>query len=138
MEPLVPPQPNWETAPFWEATRRGALVVQRCAQCGAHQFYPRALCTSCGAPDPAWVDASGRGRLHAWSVVHRAPGPQFRERVPYVVALVDLDEGPRLMTHLVDADPEALRAELPVQVRFDGPSGEIRVPLFVPAGGGDR
>lgn len=88
------------TAPWWAATRERRLLVQRCRDCGAYQHYPRALCTACASTDLEFVPASGRGTVYSHTTVHRAPDPEFP--APYVVALVRLDEGPVLMTNLLD------------------------------------
>ncbi|MEE8601374.1 Zn-ribbon domain-containing OB-fold protein [Euzebya tangerina] len=102
--PLEPPLEDRITTGWWDATRDRRLVLQTCAACGTAQHYPRALCTTCGATDQLTLEpASGEGVVHASTVVHRAPHPDLE--TPYVIALVDLAEGPRLMTRL-DVDPE--------------------------------
>jgi uncharacterized protein len=86
---------------YWDAARAGTLLIQRCATCGRYQFYPRGHCAACFAPDPAWVPASGRGRLHTYTVVNRTPNAEFAADCPYVLAIVELDEGPRLTARIV-------------------------------------
>jgi len=98
------PFPELRTAEarhFFAAAAQGRLELQRCAACAKIWFYPRPACVACGAEQYAWIVASGRGRVHSHSIVHRAPSPEFRDRVPYVVALVDLAEGPRMMANVV-------------------------------------
>lgn len=131
--PSAPPDPD--SAPYWEAAREGRLLVQRCDDCGAMQLYGRALCLQCGGP-VSWVDASGRGTVYSYTVIRQNHQRPWREMLPYVVALVDLEEGPRLMTNVVGCDPEAVSVGMPVQVRFEpaGEGGEAAVPVFGPAG----
>ena len=93
------PEPDGETLPFWEALAEGRLCIQRCGECHEYVFYPRSVCPHCMSAQLAWVLVSGRGTVYSYTVVHRAP-PGFEADVPYVVALIELDEGPRLMTRL--------------------------------------
>ena len=90
------------TAPFWDGARRGTLMIQRCKQCGSHQFYPRPFCVRCRSDSVAWTAASGLATVYSKTVIRRAASPD--QAVPYVNALVDLDEGPRLFTSLLDMD----------------------------------
>jgi uncharacterized OB-fold protein len=122
------PVPDAVTQPFWEGVAEGVLRLQRCGTCGRHVFYPRAVCPFCMSAELAWVEASGVGRVHSFTVVHRAPA-EYRDEVPYVVALVDLDEGVRMMTRLVDVEPAAVRVDMPVEVAI---RGEPRLPYFRP------
>jgi uncharacterized OB-fold protein len=98
------------------------LVVQRCDECGQYQLYGRALCTHCGGP-VSWVDASGRGTVYSYTVIRQNYQRPWRDMIPYVVALVDLEEGPRLMTNIVGCDPESVTVGMPVRARFE-PAGE--------------
>ena len=122
------PVPDAVTQPFWDGVAEGVLRIQRCDGCGRHVFYPRAVCPFCMGAVLSWVEASGRGRVHAFTVVHRAPA-DYRDEVPYVVALVELDEGVRLMTRLVDVEPSAVAVDQPVEVAIQG---EPRLPYFRP------
>lgn len=126
------PEPTEEVVPVLEAAAEGKLLIQRCSACGEHQFYPRVLCTHCGAGTPEWVEASGRGRVHTFSVVHRNGMPGWRDEVPYVVAVIELEEGPRIMTNVVDCDPGDVSVEMPVEVTFVE-QGEQTLPKFRPA-----
>lgn len=122
------PVPDAETAPFWDAVTAGRLDVQRCQSCGRHVFYPRSLCPHCGGVDLEWVTVSGRGTVYSLTVVHRAPA-EFQAEAPYVVALVELEEGVRMLTRLIDVEPAAVRVAMPVEVAL---SGEPRLPYFRP------
>lgn len=122
------------TRPWWDAAREGRLLVKRCAACSRAHFYPRLFCPYCWSTDVDWEQASGRATLYTWSVVHSNDLPPFPERLPYVAAVVDLDEGPRMMTNLVDGEPGDLRAGMPLEVAFREVSETVTLPMFRPAG----
>ena len=124
------PVPTPETEPFWAGTLAGELRVQRCNNCGRHYFYPRPFCPTCWSDDVAWKEASGRGTLYTYSIVHVNDLPPFAERVPYVAAVVELDEGPRVMTNVEGVAFEDLRVEMPVVVDFKAISDDITIPVF--------
>jgi len=105
--PGLPPLADQFSQAYWDAARDGTLLIQRCLACGRHQFYPRGHCTACFAPDPEWVPASGRGRLHTYTVVRRTPNAEFAGDCPYVLAIIELDEGPRLTARLVGTAEDA-------------------------------
>jgi uncharacterized OB-fold protein len=128
------PVPTPETRPFWAAARRHELSLQRCRACGAHVFYPRAACPHCLGGDLEWRRVCGRGRLHTFTVVHRGQ-KGFPLGPPYVIAIVELDEGPRMMTNLVGIEPDPAKLEIgmPVEVVFEDVSAEVALPRFRPA-----
>ena len=96
-----PEQLTAEAAHYFAAAAQGRLELQRCAACAKVWFFPRPACVACGSSDYAWIRASGRGTVQSFSIVRRAPSPEFRDRLPYVVALIDLEDGPRMMTNIV-------------------------------------
>ena len=119
--PGLAPLADGLSAAYWDAARDGTLLIQRCARCGRHQFYPRAHCAACFAPDPAWVPASGRGRLHTYTVIYRTPNAEFAADCPYVLAIVELDEGPRLTARILGEAgdlPDGLACDARVRVVF--------------------
>ncbi|MBK3577568.1 Zn-ribbon domain-containing OB-fold protein [Streptomyces sp. MBT65] len=119
------PEPDAFTRTYWEAAAQGRLLLRRCADCGRAHHYPREFCPHCWSDDVTWEPASGHATLYTWSVVHRNDLPPFGERVPYVAAVVDLAEGPRMMTEIVEPGAAGLRAGMAVEVAFrDG------VPVF--------
>lgn len=120
-----------ETRPFWEGCAAGELRLQTCRACGRPQFYPRLVCAACGGTALAWLPSAGRGTVHAVTVVHRAPSPAFRPDVPYVVALVDLDEGVRMMANVVGAPPDRVAIGDRVRVVFER-RGDVTLPQFTP------
>jgi uncharacterized OB-fold protein len=123
------PVPDGDTAPYWDAAKQHRLVIQRCSDCARAIFYPRSVCPHCMSDRIAWIDASGRGTIYSYTVVHRAP-PQFTDSAPYVVALIDLAEGVRLMSNIVDCSPTAVRIGAAVEVTFDDVTPEITLPKF--------
>jgi uncharacterized OB-fold protein len=126
------PRPYQDTQAYWDAAREGRLVLQRCQDCDRHQFYPRGVCSHCLSSRLDWVDASGRGKVHSFTVSHRAPHPGFAGRLPFVIALVDLEEGVRMMANIVDCDPAAVRIDQPVKVTFEAVTPDATLPQFTP------
>ena len=133
--PAVPPPPvpvpTPETAPYWDAAREGVLRIQRCNCCRRHYFYPRSFCRYCASYDVEWTTVSGRARLVSYTINHR-PLPAFTSAPP-IIALVELDEGPRLMTNIVGVPPlpEHLRLDMRLQVAFEA-RGDMVLPVFRP------
>lgn len=120
------PIPSLESAPYWEAMNQGRLVLQRCAACGSLRHYPRSVCDQCYAMETDWVEASGRGRVHSWTVIHHAFHPGFKDALPYVLVIADLEEGGRIQAPLRGAGVEALALDLPVRVLFEPqPDGSV-------------
>jgi uncharacterized OB-fold protein len=130
------PVPLPETKPYWAAARRHELTLPYCGACRAFHYYPRASCPRCLSGALEWRRVSGRGRLHTFTIVHRGPR-DFPLGTPYVLAIVELDEGPRLMTNLVDVapDPAAVRIGMPVEVVFLDLGDTAALPHFRPIGG---
>lgn len=121
------------SAPFWEGCRQGELRVQHCPGCGHHQFYPRPHCLDCGRADPHWVVSGGRGVVTTYTRVHVPLDETWAAEAPYWLALVRLDEGPTLMTNLVDTD-EA-HVGMPVAVQFRTRRDGTTLPVFAPTRG---
>lgn len=128
------PSPDFDTAPWWAATRGRRLLVKRCDDCGRAHFYPRPFCPHCWSRAVGWEEASGRATLYTYSVVHVNDLPPFAERVPYVAAIVELAEGPRMMTNVVGCDHERLRIGMELAVGFRDLDGNVAIPVFAPAG----
>jgi uncharacterized protein len=132
-QPKAIPRPTPETQPFWDGAAAGELRVQRCLACARHYFYPRPVCPHCGSGDVEWVTATGRARLYSYVISHR-PAPGFAGDGPYAIAVVELEEGVRMMTNIVNTEitPENLELDMPLRVRFE-PRGDVHLPLFEPA-----
>lgn len=128
------PTPIPETEGFWEGTRAGELRIQVCAACGHRQLNPGPVCDECLSPDIEWRRASGRGTVFSFTVVHHAFHPAFQGDLPYVVADVELEEGPVITSNVVGIEPSEVRIGMPVEVTFDRVSDEITLPKFAPAG----
>jgi uncharacterized OB-fold protein len=127
------PQITPETAEFWAGCKRHELLIQRCADCNAAQFYPRVFCTHCSGSTVHWVRASGRATLTSYTVVHRAVSQAYAAEVPYVVALVRLEEGPTMMSNVVGGSAANLKIGMPLAVVFDDWTEDVTVPKFRPA-----
>jgi uncharacterized protein len=128
------PQPDPITEPYWDSLKAHAMRLQRCGSCGRFVFFPRALCPFCFSDALTWTPVSGRGVVHAFTVPHRHPSPAFQPDLPYVVALVELEEGPRLMTNLIDVppDPAQIAVGMPVEVVYHDVTPEVTLPKFRP------
>jgi uncharacterized OB-fold protein len=131
------PVPDADSAAFWAGLRDGRLLLQHCLACGHVQYYQQGLCRVCGSERLEHRAASGRGRVYSYSVVHRAPGPAFKADTPYAVLLVELAEGPRMISSLVDGDPDAVAIGMPVEIAFDAVTDEVTLPRFRPARDGN-
>jgi len=131
------PYASWESRGWWEGAGRGEVVLQRCTTCGLVQHKPRANCVKCLTDTIEHFVASGRGTVHTFTVTHQNVAPPFNAQVPYVLAYVELEEGPRVLTNLVGTDPATVTIGLPVVADFasaprdDGEA--IAVPRFRPA-----
>jgi uncharacterized OB-fold protein len=122
------PAPEWSE--WWEATRNRRFLLQQCTRCATSQHYPRAICTSCGSTDLRWRDASGKGTIYSYSVVHRAP--PSAPPTPYVVALVRLAEGPTILTNVVGCDVADVACDAPATLVWEELDDGRCLPLFTP------
>jgi uncharacterized protein len=119
---------------FFERARRGELTVQRCTSCGKAQLPPRPACTACMGEALELVPASGRATVRSFTTVHRAPTKELQKEAPYIIALVDLDEGPSMMTRIVGAPAGSVRIGMRVQARFEPLSDDVALVYFAPEG----
>lgn len=126
------PKPDRDSEYYWAAARRRELVFQQCDDCERFRFYPRMVCPFCLSEKFQWRRSGGRGVVYSFTVIHRPPTPAFRDRVPYVLALIDLPEGVRMMSNVIDCDPEDVRIGMSVQVTFEDVSEDIALPKFKP------
>lgn len=124
------PQPTLETLPFWEAARQNRLELPWCIHCGRFHFYPRPFCPYCGDTALQWKVVSGAGHIFTWTVNHRPAGAAFEPLVPYAVAVIELQEGPRMMARIVNTPLAAIRIGAPVAAVFEKMSEEISLVNF--------
>ncbi len=124
------PKPSTLTEGFWEAARRDELVIQRCLGCRGYRHFPQAMCPDCHSMDTEWSKVSGRGVIHSYTVAHQAFHPFWADKVPYVVATIELEEGVRMVDDMLDLDPAEVRIGLPVEVFFQPVRDEIVLPKF--------
>ena len=129
--PTPGPHPTPETEAYWKAAGEGRLLVGYCVDCEAHFYYPRRHCPLCFGSDVEYVEAEGTGTVYARTIVRQADG-EYAEATPYVLAYVELDEGPRMLTNVVETDPEAVDVGDRVEVTFDRTGSDLAVPRFRP------
>lgn len=125
----VVPAPSGVTEAFWDATTEGDLLIQHCPDCGTHQFYPRIVCADCGSRDVAYVESAGEGEVFSYTVCHVPGASGFSDLTPYAVAIVELDEGPRMTAH-VASDPDAVEVGSRVAVEFWRVTDDAAIPVF--------
>ena len=133
MVTLKSPEPSNATREFWEATKEDRLVIPYCNECEDYFFYPRRLCPVCMASDIEYKEASGRGTLVTYTTIHRAPTKNYQEMAPYVNALIDLEEGIRMMGNIDVDSEEDLTMGMPVAVTFIETESEYKLPFFIPS-----
>jgi uncharacterized protein len=126
------PTPTRETAHYWEGCREHKLRLQCCVSCGKHQFYPRSVCSHCLGDQLRWIEASGAGKVISFTLVRRAVSEAYKADTPYVVALVQLDEGPTMMSNVERCTPESVEIGMRVTAFFEEWSEEISIPKFCP------
>jgi uncharacterized protein len=135
--PAPAPLVNPEVKPFWEATAEGRLLLPKCLECASLIWYPRPFCPSCASTRVEWIQASGRGTIYSFTVNRRGQADlaAYREAGVYVLAYVELEEGPRVMTNIVDCDPDSLSIGQQVEVVFHDTGQGTALPRFRPRGG---
>lgn len=126
------PQPTPWSKPFWDGCKRRELLIQKCKDCQNPNFYPKLFCPNCLSLNLEWVKASGRGKVYSYTVVYSYQPTEFSEDVPYIVAVIDLQEGVRMMSNIVGCPPEAVKCDIEVEVVFDDVTEEITLPKFKP------
>ena len=127
------PHIDEESRPWWEAIQRHELYLQKCRDCGDVRYYPRALCTNCQSSKTEWVRSKGRGKVYTFTATYQNGTPGFRESLPYILAYVELDEGLKLLTNLVECRPEDVKIGMPVEVVFADVTPEVTLAMFRPA-----
>jgi uncharacterized protein len=127
------PKIDDRSRPFWEAAKRHELLVQRCDSCGHLVFPPAPLCPRCRHTELSWVGLSGKGKVWSWTVFHKAYFPGFADEMPYAVAIVELDEGPRVWTQVAGVSNKDLDVDLPVEAFFDDVTDEVTLVKFKPS-----
>jgi uncharacterized OB-fold protein len=131
---MIPPISEL-TQPYWDAARKGELVLQHCPDCDQRSFPPRAHCPHCGSAKLEWRKVSGRGTVYTFTVAHRPPHPVFADQCPLAIAVVELEEGPRMISNVVGCDPADVEIGMAVQVSFEQiEDSDVALPVFSPVG----
>ena len=133
LKPLPIPSP--ESVPFWEGAREHRLRIQQCRDCGGTWFPPATICAHCGSRNHGWIDASGAGKIHSFVTYHRLYNKGWKDELPYVVAVIELEEGARLLSNVVGIAPDDVACDMAVEVVFDDVTGDVTLPKFRPADG---
>ena len=126
--PIITP----DTAPFWQGCQNGLLLLQRCAACAAWRYPPTPICPDCSSVEAEWIPSSRKGRIHSFVVYHRAFHTAYVDEIPYAVALVELDEGIRMLLRIVDCPLDTLAIDQTGEIHFQSVTDKISVPVFVP------
>jgi uncharacterized OB-fold protein len=128
--PLPAPISNADSAPYWAAARERKLLLRKCRDCGVIHFMPRHLCPGCWSERLDWIEAQGKGRVHSFTVIRRPSSPAFTARVPYVVALIDLAEGPRMMANVLGDNALSVSIGDEVTLTFEDRGDGALIPQF--------
>ena len=127
------PMPDADSEQLWKGLKEGKLFLQHCEDCNHIQYYHQAICRECLGENLVEKEASGRGSVYSYSVVYRAPGPAFKGDTPYAVVLVELEEGPRMISSMIDVDAETVDFDMKVEMVVEPLNDEISLPRFRPA-----
>jgi uncharacterized OB-fold protein len=126
------PTISGETKPFWDSCRKGELIIQQCSNCNEYQYYPRGICSNCWTNDVKWIHSTGKGKVWTYTITYQNRTPGFAEDVPYVLALVELEEGVKMFTNIIACDPKEVRIGMEVEVTFVKANNFITIPYFQP------
>ena len=131
-KPKPVPVVNTWAQPFWDAAKENRLIIQKCQDCGAHIFYPRIACIHCASDNLEWVESSGKGTVYTYTVVEANAPSAFTADIPYVIAVVKLEEGVQMLSNIVGCDPYAVECDMPVTVTFEKINDDYTLPKFTP------
>jgi hypothetical protein len=126
------PVVNKWAEPFWKAAKQNVFTIQKCKACGSHIFIPRICCPECFSDELDWVVASGKGTVYSYTVVYNNAPSRFQSEMPFVIAIVRLDEGGQMLTNIVGCDPSEVKCDMRVEVQFEKLNDEFNLPLFRP------
>lgn len=126
------PQPTPWSKPFWEGCRKHEFLVQKCIDCQKYIFYPKMFCPHCLSSNLEWFKSSGKGKIYSYMVVYSYQPTEFEENLPYIVAIIELEEGVRLMSNVIGCSPETVKCDMKVGVVFDDVTEEVTLPKFKP------
>ncbi len=129
-----------EAKPYWDGLTQGKLMLPKCGDCGRTFFYPRIVCPHCSSRSITWIQASGKGKLHAFGIAHQSFTRAFKVPPPFVLAMIELEEGPRMVSNLINVqpDPTVVKCDMPVEIVYTKLTDDVTIPLFQPANAADR
>lgn len=131
----IVPEPSPVSKDYWEKAAQGELWIQRCRDCSSYFFYPRVLCPECWGENVEWAPVSGKGTVYSYTVVHRSDLQAFAEKTPYILAIIELDEGPRMTANVVNCPVDKVRVGMPVKAVFESTGPHLKLPQFEPQEG---
>ena len=128
-QPITP-----ESKPYWDGMKEGKLMLPKCQDCGKVHFYPRVFCPHCHSKNLTWVQGSGKGKLYSFEILYRPFNRAVKVPPPYVLAMIELEEGPRMLSNLVNVepDPKVIKCDMPVEMVFSKLTDDVTIPLFQP------
>ena len=126
------PQPDVISQTYWAAAKNHKFIIQKCTECHQYVFYPREACPYCQSKDLEWAEPSGKGTVYSYTIIRRAAHPGFKDDVPYIYAIIELVEGPRMISNIIDCNIEKVQIGMPVMVTFDDITGECALIKFKP------
>ena len=126
------PKPTKWSAKFWDGTKRHKLLIQKCRKCNKYIFYPKIYCTYCFSEDLEWVQSSGKGIIYSYTVVMNNPVSSFMDDIPFVIAIVELNERVRMLSHIVGYDDMEIKCDMEVEVIFEELNDQFTIPKFRP------
>lgn len=124
------PKPTPQSQVFWDGCKREKLFIQQCKECGKNIFYPKLYCPFCLSKELSWIQATGKGRIYTYMIVYGYQPTEFEADLPYVVAVIDLEEGVKIMSNIVDSELENIRCDASVEVVFDKVTDDVTLPRF--------
>jgi uncharacterized OB-fold protein len=123
---------NEDNAPYWKYCRNHELRMQKCTDCGYIRFPPSIVCPRCNSMEAEWTQLSGRGNVYSYVIYHMAYHPSYKEDIPYTVAIIQLEEGPRMESNIINCKDEDIQIDMPVEVCFDDVTDDFSLPKFRP------
>jgi uncharacterized OB-fold protein len=126
------PQPNADDRFFWDGCKEHKLLFQKCLNCGLVRWPPSIICPNCHSNDTEVIEAAGEGKIYTYAVYHQAYHPGFESEIPYVTAVIELEEGPHLLSNITDCEPDELECDMPVEVVWEDITKEFSLPKFKP------
>ena len=138
LEYIVHPEIDYDSAPYWQSLKAHQVKLQKCTNCGGFRFPPSPSCYNCGTLGGDWTPISGKGTVYSWTVIHHPIDKRLKNEVPFIIVLIELEEGPRVAGRLIDCDKNKIKAGMKVISQFDDIDSELTLLNFTPADKADK